>query len=792
MMKVGHFIIIIFSFIFIITNTLTLAQAVQTPLPGNMIQKYVDPLPHFAGARVDGTNPLTVSMHEFQQPVLPSTFVYPAQFTGTYVWGYKVGSAPALYPGFTIEAQRGTATAITYSNELPTAPFLQNYLIYDQTLHWANPDNLSMDDPARMNPFFGPPPTVVHLHGGEVPSEYDGGPDQWFTPDGIHGPGYRTASPVASYAAEYVYPNTQEATTLWFHDHTLGATRLNVYAGLAAFYFLRDWAKVRNDLPGGPNDVEVQEPLPGGGTKSYKPEIEIVIQDRMFDTNGQWFFPHIGDNPEHPFWIPEFLGDAIVVNGKTWPYLDVEPRRYRFRLLNGSNARFYNMWIENRVTATAGPIIWQIGTDGGMLDLPVPLTNLLIAPGERADIIIDFSGFAGQTLTIRNNARAPFPKGGTADPQTVGQIMQFRVGMAISDPSGADPSYDPATYGSLRTNNPIIWFNTAAPDVTRQLTLNEVMGLFGPLEALVNNSKWAGKRPDGTPLPGGYPDGQGNILTELPLVGSTEVWEVINLTGDAHPIHLHLVQFQLISRQKFNVNKYMKVYDAAFPTGVYIPDYGPPLDYFTANADGALGGNPAIGRYLQGIRPMNPNESGWKDTIIMYPGEVTRIAVRFAPQDLMTTVSGTNYFDFDPTSGPGYVWHCHIIDHEDNEMMRPYNLFTTPPIVPVLPQNTGPAEVASLELIPAKFVLEQNYPNPFNPTTQINFQLPEASVVHLTIYNTLGQEVRTLVNSNFEEGVHSVSWDATDNFGNRVTSGVYIYRIEAGNFMQHKKMVLLK
>lgn len=500
----------------------------------------------------------------------------------------------------------------------------------------------------------------------------------------IAGPGYVTDV--------YEYPNTQEAATLWFHDHALGTTRLNVYGGLAGFYFLRDPLNVPANLPGGPDDFTVIDDSDPLNPKEIKAEIEIVIQDRIFDTNGQWFFPDFPPlNPEHPFWNPEFLGDVIVVNGKTWPFMNVEPRRYRFRLLNGSNARFYRMWLENMITATPGPVFWQIGTDGGLLDTSVKLDRmdpinplfLLLAPGERADLIIDFAGLEGQTLTLRNNARAPFPKGVAAYPQTVGQIMQFRVGNTVT--AGSDPSYNPATAGpgSLRPNNPIKWlYNpntlvvTPAQDVTRQLTLNEVMGPGGPLEVLLNNTKWEGMMSTNA---GG--------ITEMPQRGSTELWEIINLTADAHPIHLHLVQFQLVSRQKFNFNKYVKLYDSMFPAvtfngvtypgGVFIPAYGPPLQYDPGTPGAILGGNPNLTPYSQGpARPAEPNEMGWKDTVIMYPGEVTRIIVRWAPTDEDTGVPqpGNEYFAFDSTTDPGYVWHCHILDHEDNEMMRPYKV----------------------------------------------------------------------------------------------------------------------
>jgi FtsP/CotA-like multicopper oxidase with cupredoxin domain len=654
-------------------------QIPQTPLPGKNISRFVEPVPTFVGARVDGTSALTVSMEEFQQKVLPASFYgsLPTPFNqGTYVWGYKISTkkvtAGPLYPGFTVEAQRGTPTKVTYSNNLQQAdgspPVLQKYITVDQTIHWADP----LMQMGSFAPYAGPAPAVPHLHGGEVPSSSDGGPESWFTPRlKYKGSGY--------VSNKYTYPNDQEATTLWFHDHALGATRLNVYCGLAAFYFLRDpydtgIAGTGLNLPAGPQ------------------EIELVIQDRQFDTNGQWFFPDSAPgglngpppNPDvHPYWIPEFFGDAIVVNGKTWPYLEVEPRRYRFRLLDGCNARFLQLRLRNLSTQAPGPAFWQIGTDGGLLDEPVLLNDpanpnvlrLLLAPGERADLIIDFKGYEGQTLTLVNQAKAPYPSGSPPDPQTSGQIMQFRVGTNQVN----DTSYNPATDGALRggANQMPLIVRLANPTVTRQLTLNEVEGPGGPLEVLVNNTKWDGKREnDGNPIPGYTPDGRGNWLSELPQVGATEVWELANLTGDAHPIHLHLVQFQILNRQAFNASTYLDAWEAAFPGGEFIAGYGSPLDYGTLNADGALGGNPALSPYLQGpVLSPDANELGWKDTFKMYPGQVTRVIVRWAPQDVPVegVGPGQNLYSFDPTTGPGYVWHCHIIDHEDNEMMRPYH-----------------------------------------------------------------------------------------------------------------------
>jgi hypothetical protein len=270
--------------------------------------------------------------------------------------------------------------------------------------------------------------------------------------------------------------------------------------------------------------------------------------------------------------------------------------------------------------------------------------------------------------------------------------MQFRVNLPLS---GTDNSFNPAVPGATLRGGPnqqpvIVRLANGSgalaqgvvPDKLRQLTMNEAEGPEeespgGPEEVLLNNSKW------------------GAPFTENPRVGSTEVWEIINTTADTHPIHIHELQFQIINRQRYNADRYEKTYQAAFPNGEYIPASGPPMPYNTLNTDGAIGGNPAISPYLQGrIIPPAPNEAGWKDTFKMNPGEVTRVVIRWAQQDVPVAgvSAGTNTFPFDPTcnyfdpiapctqdsfgfpGGPGYVWHCHIVDHEDNEMMRPYQV----------------------------------------------------------------------------------------------------------------------
>ena len=668
----------------------------QTAIDPTTIPKWSDPLPTFVGARVKAFlhRKLAINNLELQQKILPAS-IYSAlsapYSNGTYVWGYSVNDGRKTYgpnyPAFTIETRRHITTKVSYSNSLSNTQ-LQKYLTVDQTIHWADPDNMGMM--CRM-PYTGPVPVVTHLHGGEVPSASDGGPDAWFLPN------FTKRGPAWTYGgvtSEYTYPNDQEATTMFYHDHCLGATRINLYAGLVGFYFIRD--EYDTGIPGtGLN-------LPAG---PY--EIEMAIQDKMFDTNGQLLFPDGSGvnadgsspaglsggppNPDmHPYWIPEFFGDVIVVNGKSWPYLNVEPRRYRFHMVDGANARFFNLTLPELK-------FWIIGTDGGLLDKPIQTNTLFLGPGERADVIVDFASVKGQEIIMTNDAPSPYPMGDIPDPNTNGVIMKFIVGQTVT--GFKDRSFDPAKQGAkLRGCLPnlppaIVRLSDANgglnPKVKinkrRMLTLIEIPGDNGPLAPILNNTGWDGKRNDGTAVPDFKQLGP-NYLSELPQVGATEQWDIINLTMDAHPIHLHLVQFQLINRQNFNLgvdfdtdtvdpNGYRALYDSSFPGGNFIPFYGPPLAYNTLNGANAVGGNPDVTPFLQGqVEKPQPWEIGWKDTFKMLPGQVTRIVVRFAPQDLNINAAkaGKNSFKFDPTTGPGYVWHCHIVDHEDNEMMRPY------------------------------------------------------------------------------------------------------------------------
>jgi spore coat protein A len=638
-------------------------------LDPKLIPKFVNQLvkpPVYAKTTIAGVDYYTVNMTKFMQQILPPPL------PETEVWGYggivDYNPLTGLYndyfrfaPGATFEAMRGTPINVTWQNFITSS----HMFAVDPTLHWADPNNIGMmvppPFPSYPPGFDGtsytypngtlapsaqyPVPLIPHLHGGEVHSTSDGHPEAWFTSTGIKGPEfYASVGTENPNEARFYYPNAQPPTTLWYHDHALGITRINVMSGLAGFYLLRD-----------PVDTT---PLPFG---NY--EYPIVIQDRSFNIGGSMWFPKIGIDPNvHPYWQPEFFGNTIMVNGKVWPNLNVEQALYRFRLLDGSNARFYDLWFQvkplNPLLNPPPLTFWQIGTDGGYLPAPVPLTRLTIAPGERADIIVDFSALSpGDRVIVRNRASAPFPNGASPDPKTVGTIMQFTVTGPLSDNS--QPIIVPTTL-------PHEIAALGLPDNTRTLTLIEKMGPLGPTEIFLDGQKWAGN-----PL---------QAVSENVTVGSIEDWIIVNPTADTHPIHLHLVQFQLVSRQKFNVNKYHADWMMANVNND--PNIDPlPFDHPTVNI--------ALAPYLMGNpAPPAPNEMGWKDTIQTNPGEVTIIRVRFAPLEVGLPgeppyIPGVNQYltliGFDPTTGPGYVWHCHILDHEDNEMMRPYLVKNPPP-----------------------------------------------------------------------------------------------------------------
>jgi len=561
----------------------------------------------------------TVAMASFKEQVLP-----PSMNLLTTVWGYGGTANDAITgeslgfvqssPGPTFEAVRGIPIQVEWQNTI-SSPYM---FPVDPTIHWANPNN--MEKPNSPFPAYPPGypdaqtpvPLVTHLHGGQNQSFSDGGPNQWFTSNGKHGSDYSTYMGTNSNSAIYYYPNTQQPTTLWYHDHALGLTRLNVASGLAGFYLIRE--------PSGGND-KVAAQLPMG-----KYEMPLVIQDRMFNTDGSLYYPTVGTTPSiNPYWNDTFLGNVILVNGKAWPNMNVDRGQYRFRILNGSNSRFYLLTLSN------GSSFIQIGSDGGYLKSPASLTSLLLAPAERADIIVDFSSLpAGTTLVLQNTIVTISDHSTNAS--TVGQIMQFtatnQTGTTPFDLTKAPTPFNPTLTGASFPTLP-------SPSKQRILTMFANMTSNGtPTQALLDGQMWDA------------------AISETPQLGTTEEWILVNPTMDVHPIHLHLIQFQLVQRQTLNSDAYYTDWISLNGT--------PP---FSAPTKGVSN----IESYLSNPVSPQPYETGWKDTITVNSGEAVTIRVRFAQQD------GSD-FPFDATQGPGYVWHCHLLEHEDNEMMRPYKV----------------------------------------------------------------------------------------------------------------------
>lgn len=731
------------------------AKSPQEPLDSETIPQFAQPLPLLniggdgtAGiATFGGIGPVEIHICEFDAKVLPPGT--PGVTANTRSWGYVYGTAcPASgSPSFTRDsflgpvfvAIRNVGTQLKVVNDLGTAA-TTGVLAYkysvDQTVHWADPLNNEADHCSHLaedgdipdfgsacaENYTGPIPAAVHLHGGLVPAELDGGPDAWVASDGRKGHGYYTSALAPSNGFVYNYPNRQEAAALIFHDHVLGNLRLNLYAGIAGGYVIEDPTIIPTDATGvWVSNAIASPPINSCDPKSKKclPSnlpgsaeiIPVVIQDRMFDTNGQLFWPadsaagvQLSPNPEHPYWVPDFFGDAIVVNGKAWPYLEVQPKRYRFLFINASHSRIYDLKL--------GLPMWIIATDGGYLDKPVKVDNLPITSGERYEIIIDFAGKAGQNLILANTAAAPYPNGTSPNPATLGHVMQFRVqtpGTPI-----VDNSYNPASGTPLRpeknklvrlvkSNKGKLAVKNKQVAAIRQFVFNDVNGsaqdainpvtgetihyLGGRLEILANNTKWSGESTrtygDFTPVTLG---GITNKYSEFNGEGDIEVVEFVNLTGVSHAQHLHGTTFQVLNRQDFNKGAYVAAYNVAFPGGSFIAGFGPPLNYNPSNASGKkYGGNPDVKPFLQGsVIPPRPEEAGWKDTVIVLPNQVTRVAVRYAPTDLpVKTEAKDLHFSFDPSgeSQYGFVHHCHMTEHEDNEMMRP-NLVTLNPLAP--------------------------------------------------------------------------------------------------------------
>ncbi len=510
--------------------------------------KYVDPLP-IPGRlqpirKANGAMAYKVRLVQFKHRLH-------SQLSPSTVWGYD-----GKYPGPVIEAVANEPVAIEWINQLPE----KHLFAIDTKLHGAMPPAPAVR-------------TVTHLHGGHTAPENDGLPEDWMSP---------------GHSATYRYPNKQHAATLWYHDHALGITRLNNYAGLAGLYFLRDEQEKQLNLPAG----------------AY--EIPIVLQDRLLDDNGQLIYSASSMTTVRlapGVWGPEFFGNVPVINGAIYPYIEVEPRPYRFRVVNAANSRFFSLFLSDPGLPFSNVAMkfFQIGTDGGLLPQPVDVSSTLLGPGERADLIMDFSGQEGKKFILSNYASAPFPgTGGEESPMKaapLAELMQIRVGSRTRGKTEAfKPSWS-VPFERLKTETAI---------KTRDLVLYEYLDAAqNSLGVKINGANYA------------------DPVTEMPKLNTTEIWRFINTTDDTHPMHLHLVQFQILERQSFDIKKYQETQTIQF---------------------------------LGKARQPEKSEGGWKDTVRVNPGEVTSIIV-----------------PFQGFTGK-YVYHCHMLEHEDNDMMRPYQV----------------------------------------------------------------------------------------------------------------------
>jgi spore coat protein A len=591
----------------------------------------------------------------------------------TPLWGYG-DKQFYTWPGRTFQVQSGEPLEVKWENRLTDLPYLITNLegesVVDTSLHWAYSlhgyEDFSIDENGT--------PLVMHLHGGHTDFQFDGNPEFFFSPGWeIRGPQWTDK--------KYVYLNDQPAGNLWYHDHALGLTRLNVYTGLAGFYFVRD-------------EVDTGAPDNPLGLPAFPYELAYAIQDRMFKDNGELFYPaYDGD----PFWddfitgedatppveggpsaLAEFFGDHIVVNGKIWPKTDVEPRNYRMHLLNGCDSRF--MVLRFRAVpmgdtdlSNAGPPLpfYVIGSDQGLASAPTQVDTLVFEPGSRYDLVFDFSQVPMDTRVVMENIGGDAPFGGDygdalgpddffPDHQT-DRVMAFDVTSTLSNLADDFPASFASTYQQ----------NDAPVDRPRKVALFEGKDEYGRLQPLLGTAEPATDY-NGDPI--NWPDtpayvnaglvGQmeGSIAwhsptTENPKLGDTEEWEVWNATGDAHPVHLHLVHFDVLERREITWDSHTTEDDRVIPNDLYGAPEGDGT-YLGPQAvvqhNGARGHGFRLVNLTPGpiVPPMDEYvENAPKDMVSALPSQITKIKATF--------------------DKPGrYVWHCHILSHEDHEMMR--------------------------------------------------------------------------------------------------------------------------
>ncbi|GMI75156.1 Low Phosphate Root1 [Hibiscus trionum] len=488
----------------------------------------------------------------------------------TSVFAYGTSWRTATVPGPTIEALQGVDTYVTWGNHLPS----KHILPWDPTIPTAKPATGI--------------PTVVHVHGGIHEPASDGNANSWFTA------GFKETGPTWS-KRTYHYNNNQQPGNLWYHDHTMGLTRVNLLAGLLGAYVIRH------------PEVEGPLKLPSGDEFDR----HLIVFDRDFRTDGSLYVNSTGNNPSiHPQWQPEYFGDVIIVNGKAWPKMTVRRRKYRFRIINACNARFFRFFFSN------GLEFVHVASDSTYLEEPVVTNQTLLAPSEIADVVVDFSKSKTDEAVLANDAPYPYPSGDPVN-ESNGKIMKFIIKRTRE-------------FDTWRVPNKLIKYPCPDQSIaahTRYIAMYEYTSNTGEPTHLYINAK-----PYEAPA------------TETPKAGTSEVWNVINLTADNHPLHIHLALFTVLDQTELvNVEEFKncmsKLND---PVKCQISKY-------------------ARGRSI-GVAAQ---EKGWKNVYKMTPGYVTRILVRFS------YIHSNTSYTFDPTGMPGYLYHCHMLEHEDNAMMRP-------------------------------------------------------------------------------------------------------------------------
>lgn len=724
----------------------------------------------------------------------------PATRLMTEVWGYgqanmaggPLGGA-STYPAMSFRATKGRPVKVKWINQLPDQhmlckfPLNSNYACgIDRTLMGIKAGTMTPFGSAQQPDNA----MVVHLHGGEIPPDSDGFAELWFgnaassvayraapaapgqlqnidppllTPllpaNGLlaasasppwNGNSTSTGDPLAPVLGSlirptgdsmiYNYPMVQDAATIWYHDHALAKTRVNVVAGPAGYFYVQD-PVVDTALWGATSDAATGyawgDCTNGGILTGACRDVPVVLQDRAFNADGSINFPNglgqitknkfnpltPGPNPSvHPQWVPEYFGDHAVVNGITWPKLTVGQQAYRIRFLDGSNARCYTLSLAVApvagVVAPLPPAFNLIASDQGYMPAPVAAPTFTMCPGERYEAVIDFSKFAaGTVINLVNTAGAPFPAGITPQqPNSPDAFMANPMQFVVTAKGPVTPWVAPAN-----------WATAVKASVTDRIAA--LTAVPGPVPPAVNTNYYLlnevadplTKAPLRVQIDGkAFED----AVTETPKRGTTQYWDIVNTTVDAHPMHLHLVQFKVVGRWTLDLNKLNSALAAA---GFLAP---PPAAFVKSAV------NPAA-FVIGAMRAPEPGEGGFKDTAKSFPGEMLRLVARFDggwpdkdPVNAALTPFGVNAPACEPplatdvvnaagcrcvqvatqvpvldpitglpvldpitglptyttvwscgatiykpyyqpvTSGP-YVWHCHIVDHEDNEMMRP-------------------------------------------------------------------------------------------------------------------------